>query len=1729
MPVELSDADVGLAPHEMSDAEVGLAQPHELSDSDVGLGGVPTPPEFANHMQRDLALRGQRNAALAQPMAEVQADGSVIQRQPNNPEANQDELTKLPQELSQGVETIAAGIGNAPVRAYRAIAGTPRVPVSGIDEQGRPTLDIADKPLPFQAGVPLLDKDVFATKGPNDAVNNLLNKLVKGATTPGNLATLPLTEANIVKAYFLTQTVPAAVQGAKTALDPTKSREERLAGGLEGGVNSLFSFLLGHSAFKEAPKPELQGPPATGAMLKTPEGAKPLATIGDQLAAKGIEIPPVKPQPTQVVGSSQSKNLPVWARSEMERRGLDPNRLLNDIDIKNPSIQKAIESDPTLTRAEKDSLLQYGSLPPKQPVAGSEAPKSVQTPPAPTEAPKVAPVVSIGVQKGAKGIPDMEYYNLTEDIPGHSKGSTLGRKQLERLGYTLPEENKAAQSVTTVPPPLTREGQLQRLKELRSLAEPLANKGGLTASEAYRFKELNAEANSIRFDLQKPLDVSKIGTPQERRSTLANETVATARNDLMRNKEVYTPIVESASGVSHNADTSVDDVLNGKNPKVSERQLYDAFNDTREALRKQFGDTITLFRAEGKQRAKATQNWATTREYAKQFGSKIISKQVPVDDIIAVNVGPSGKYHEVIVRNKGAASLPQPPTEKPLSPESVSSKTAPTGKVEAVEAENATDESKYQSGLDLLKQAAKETNESRKSEKYTPGDSLFASGMDRLLNLAKVQGVKSELQLANTGSQYLILEVPTAFNAEGEATDFETRKYRIANHDASVFREKQFGRNTGERIIGDNRADHEKAGEWLSEKIVKAAEDAWGNQPKTHPWNPENDYLINKEPATPKNGGSVVATTGAKTSPKEALATIPSEEKTAPPTSETVAEKPTPIEDKTQVGKDPSNPSQPVVETKPAEGGLSGDIKTPPAESTANDGSGDTPYGIAERVRTERKKAGTGPETQPGSVPNAEESVENGRKMIQEGVDPESALKHFEETGQSRASDIALVRAQGEKLAKVASDAAEAKGAESPEYKSARDASFDWDKRTKKLQTDWAERGQAQQGHTDLDTGNFHELARAHHEATGKEFTPDQAKVAQRLSKGVKSASDAETAARAKVLGEVAKTEGTPAQKTIADKISAALDKAAKDAYARIRQRAREGRVMAGLDPVDLADHALFGAAKIAKGAIDFGKWSAEMVKDLGDYVKPHLKAIWDAANKEYQKRTASAPGTKKELTIQQQIWQKAKDLLNKGADDFDDIRHKIATEMGIPVKDVTRALSDNQSVKRMSDEMYKRMADTRRLKQQAQAWLKNQQTPGWIKFTKDIPRAFFVAKVFGHGTVGMITHAGMNVFNPLAWKTYWPEFLRQYPLLFNKAYHERIMQDLTRDPNYILARRAGLANDPFKYADDYQSETMKLTMGKLIRFSGTRGFDALKTFRQARFNQLWNAIPESNKTPNMAKVIADAVNHSSGVVKTTLPEWMQTAANVSLFAPKLEMSRWAWLIKDPTQAGITLSNWKNATPEARVQAIGQLKEKAAIAGVYLSLLAANQGLLKASGSKQQVNMTDPTKPDFLSFKVDGHKIGIVGPMIGMVRLFAELAHISMGNRSPAEKRDKRFDEAASAIGKYTRGKASPFGQVVLDAATQADFKGQPLPFSHDKVPANLRREGLGKYTWPRYAADKLAPIPLEEALREVWSNQGLGISEQETYLNALISGLVAGSTGMRYSKDFSKSSTGAR
>lgn len=132
----------------------------------------------------------------------------------------------------------------------------------------------------------------------------------------------------------------------------------------------------------------------------------------------------------------------------------------------------------------------------------------------------------------------------------------------------------------------------------------------------------------------------------------------------------------------------------------------------------------------------------------------------------------------------------------------------------------------------------------------------------------------------------------------------------------------------------------------------------------------------------------------------------------------------------------------------------------------------------------------------------------------------------------------------------------------------------------------------------------------------GKPLTAEQSAEVKELHAKIEATQKAfdeyRVAQEERIRGLEKKRSGT----TNTDKnvISRYIDKQADAARERIKARYAEGRVQAGLDPADLADHALVGAQHIKNGVAEFGAWSAEMVREFGERVKPFLQQIFEKA-----------------------------------------------------------------------------------------------------------------------------------------------------------------------------------------------------------------------------------------------------------------------------------------------------------------------------------------------------------------------------------------------------------------------------------------------------------------------------------------------------------------------------------
>jgi len=95
--------------------------------------------------------------------------------------------------------------------------------------------------------------------------------------------------------------------------------------------------------------------------------------------------------------------------------------------------------------------------------------------------------------------------------------------------------------------------------------------------------------------------------------------------------------------------------------------------------------------------------------------------------------------------------------------------------------------------------------------------------------------------------------------------------------------------------------------------------------------------------------------------------------------------------------------------------------------------------------------------------------------------------------------------------------------------------------------------------------------------------------------------------------------------KPFGEKVIAYADAKAAEALIRIRQKIG-GQLGSAPDLTILADAAIYGAAKLTKGAVKFTKWSAEMAVELGDWIKPHAKKLWEQSKAQVDNLASEAP-----------------------------------------------------------------------------------------------------------------------------------------------------------------------------------------------------------------------------------------------------------------------------------------------------------------------------------------------------------------------------------------------------------------------------------------------------------------------------------------------------------------------
>jgi hypothetical protein len=429
-----------------------------------------------------------------------------------------------------------------------------------------------------------------------------------------------------------------------------------------------------------------------------------------------------------------------------------------------------------------------------------------------------------------------------------------------------------------------------------------------------------------------------------------------------------------------------------------------------------------------------------------------------------------------------------------------------------------------------------------------------------------------------------------------------------------------------------------------------------------------------------------------------------------------------------------------------------------------------------------------------------------------------------------------------------------------------------------------------------------------------------------------------------------------------------------------------------------------------------------------------------------------------------------------------------------------------------LADDAWKAQYNRRMITQQARDALR-QQTIGPVqKYLGKLWSAPRSLATFGHGIVFPVTHGGDLAFRPQSWGVYVKGLLDTWSKSWSPAATERLLNNMKRQPRWDLGLRSGLDVGENSHPSGILSGGAKGPAARAWSILGALRFE------------LWNREMDRYVKPGMSheqvldigKNLAEWANHATGSAKGPIAS---LGGNV-LFGPKLTQSKLNRLFADPVKTARTFANWSSASAGEKAAALTRLSGLAQYVGTGLGFLAVNQGVLMATGQKQNINFTDPTKGDFLAFKAGGLEWSLPGLHSEIKTLGKILATSLMGDKDFNKRFPKQNKQAilAEIFGQYALGKAHPAVQLGKEILTAQDYFGRPMPWSAS--PGTAYKPRYGSLEW----AVTHGPIPLTEPIRYVYDQLRKGGASALDALS-IVKGVIltaVGATGVHIGVDYS-------
>lgn len=509
----------------------------------------------------------------------------------------------------------------------------------------------------------------------------------------------------------------------------------------------------------------------------------------------------------------------------------------------------------------------------------------------------------------------------------------------------------------------------------------------------------------------------------------------------------------------------------------------------------------------------------------------------------------------------------------------------------------------------------------------------------------------------------------------------------------------------------------------------------------------------------------------------------------------------------------------------------------------------------------------------------------------------------------------------------------------------------------------------------------------------------------------------------------------------IVNRVGEVLDRRADLARERLK-----GKLFT-LSPEVLKDLAEVGASNIYHLGLDFAKWSAKMIEDVGERVKPYLKQVYEASQKLMDETaTMVAKGDK---TTKQRVKETVTNPAERRLQTW-----KKATATRIKTYEDRMAAGDFEVKKRQALKLDKEAMELKyRLEQAKKEWYEKvferklaNETVGRKTLRRVMEASNAIRSLLTSMDLSAVLRQGKfaGIQHPIiAAKNIWP-MLKSFASEKNAFEIERQLDRRDNAPRYKASKLAITEHGSVlnKMEEAYMGRwTAKIP---LVKASARAYTTFLNKLRADAFDTLTATLEKKGAaTPEQDRIIANAVNVFTGRGTIGMAEQAAAGLNTIFFAPKFVASRFQTLLGQPLYYG-TFSG------KAPLTAKGAFAARRLVAGEYAKLIAGYATIYALANAAGFKIGTDSNSTDFGKIIVGNTRID---PLAGLSQISVLLSRIISGKKTTIAGKSVPIRGKVpyggattwDVITRFLRQKLAPVPSLATDIVTQKDLMGKPL------------------------------------------------------------------------------------